>query len=201
MSRFRGVRAAFVNCSLKSDAAESHTGTLLRHAGAVMEKQGVEIDTIHAREHRIAFGMRADMREHGAAHDDWPALYRRIVGADILLLGTPIWLGAKSSVCTLVVERLYSNSTDKNDRGQYVYYGKVGGCVVTGNEDGIKAVAAQLLYACSTSATRSRRPPMPDGSARPVRARATAMPSTAATCRPASTTSPPTATPPSCAST
>ena len=63
------------------------------------------------------------------------------------VLGTPIWLGAKSSVATLAVERLYAHSADTNDKGQYLYYGKTGGCVVTGNEDGAKAVAMETLYA------------------------------------------------------
>jgi multimeric flavodoxin WrbA len=33
-----------------------------------------------------------------------------------------------------------------NDAGQYAYYGKVGGVIVTGNEDGIKHVAMNVLY-------------------------------------------------------
>ena len=145
--RFQGLRAAFVNCSLKAQAAESHTATLMRHAAAVMDAQGVVVDLVHAREHQIAFGMSPDMTEHGAERDDWPALFKRIMQAEILVIGTPIWLGVKSSVCTLLVERLYSNSSQKNDRGQYVYYGKTGGCLVTGNEDGVKAVAMEVLYA------------------------------------------------------
>ncbi|MEO5697579.1 MAG: hypothetical protein ABIQ60_10660 [Burkholderiaceae bacterium] len=96
----------------------------MRHAAAVMTHHGVVVDTLHALDQRIASGMSPD---------------------DILVLGTPIWLGVKSSVCTQIVERLYSNSTDQNDRGQYVYYGKVGGCLVTGNEDGVKAVAMEVL--------------------------------------------------------
>lgn len=61
--------------------------------------------------------------------------------ADILVLGTPIWLGVKSSVATLVVERMYAGSSETNERGQYRYYGKTAGCIVTGNEDGVKACA------------------------------------------------------------
>lgn len=147
MPQFQGLCAAFVNCSLKAKASESHTATLMQHAATVMTNHGVEVDTIHALEHQIAFGMSPDMTQHGAAQDDWPKLFKRIIDADILVLGTPIWLGVKSSVCTQVVERLYSNSSDKNDRGQYVYYGKTGGCLVTGNEDGVKAVSMEVLYA------------------------------------------------------
>ena len=76
------------------------------------------------------------MREHGAERDDWPELYERVQAADILVLGSPIWLGKKSSVCTRVIERLYACSSLLNEHGQYAYYGKVGGCLITGNEDG-----------------------------------------------------------------
>lgn len=67
-------------------------------------------------------------------------------GADGLVLGTPNWLGEKSSVCTRVIERLYGNSGLLKHAGQYAYYGKVGGCLVTGNEDGIKHCSMNILY-------------------------------------------------------
>ena len=67
-------------------------------------------------------------------------------GADIVIIGTPIWLGERSSVCTRVIERLYAQSGQLNEKGQYSFYGKVGGCIVTGNEDGIKHVAMGVLY-------------------------------------------------------
>jgi multimeric flavodoxin WrbA len=38
--------------------------------------------------------------------------------ADILVLGSPIWLGEKSSVCTRVIERLCGNSSLLNEQGQ-----------------------------------------------------------------------------------
>jgi multimeric flavodoxin WrbA len=66
--------------------------------------------------------------------------------ADILVLTSPIWLGQKSSVCARVIERLYVNSHLLNDACQYAYCGRVGGCLVTGNEDGIKHCALEILY-------------------------------------------------------
>ena len=103
-----------------------------------MEKQGVTVDQFRAVDFALAPGVYPDMREHGAMADDWPELYERVQAADILVLGSPIWLGEKSSVCTRVIERLYGNSSELNEAGQYAYYGKVGGCLITGNEDGIK---------------------------------------------------------------
>jgi multimeric flavodoxin WrbA len=79
--------------------------------------------------------------------DDWPDIQEKIMQADILVIGTPIWLGAKSSVATHVIERRYAYSGEYNKKKQYAYYGKVGGCVITGNEDGAKHCAVDLLYA------------------------------------------------------
>ena len=61
--------------------------------------------------------------------------------------GSTFWLGEKSSVCQQVIERLYANSSDLNEEGQYAYYGRVGGCLITGNEDGIKHCSMGILYA------------------------------------------------------
>ncbi len=141
------LSAALVNCSLKVDRSRSHTARLMERVGGIMAAEGVSVDHIHALEHTIAFGMVEDATEHGAAIDEWPELHARIMDADILVLGTPIWLGVKSSVANLVVERLYASSGRTNDKGQYLYYGKVGGCVVTGNEDGVKACSMETLYA------------------------------------------------------
>jgi len=77
---------------------------------------------------------------------DWPAIFGQVQAAHILVLCTPIWLGEKSSVCTQIIERLYGNSHLLNEHGQYAYYGRVGGCLVTGNEDGVKHCAMNVLY-------------------------------------------------------
>jgi len=87
------------------------------------------------------------MREHGAETDDWPALYERVMAADIVVLGTPRRLSEKSSVCSRVIERLYGNSGLLNEAAQYAYYGKVAGTIITGNEDGVKHCAMGILYA------------------------------------------------------
>ena len=50
------------------------------------------------------------MTEHGWDRDDWPAIFEKVMAADILVITSPIWLGEKSSVCTQVIERLYGNS-------------------------------------------------------------------------------------------
>jgi multimeric flavodoxin WrbA len=101
---------------------------------------------IRAIDFDIAPGVWPDMTEHGWETDDWPSICARVMAADILVVGTPIWLGEKSSVCTRVIERLYGNSSELNEHGQYAYYGRVAGCLVTGNEDGIKHCSMNILY-------------------------------------------------------
>lgn len=144
--RFSDLSALFINCTLKPGDQTSHTQGLMDVAMQHMRDQGVSVDLVRAVDHDIAPGVQPDMREEGLASDDWPALTERVLAADILVLGTPIWLGDKSSVATRVVERLYSLSGWLNDEQQSVFYGKVGGVVVTGNEDGIKHVAMNVLY-------------------------------------------------------
>lgn len=144
------LKALFINCSIKADKKGSHTLRLMNRAAGIMREQGVEVEMLHALEHKIAFGMEKDMSDDPLqGGDDWPMIQKKIIEADILVLGSPIWLGVKSSVATLVVERMYAYSGERNEKGQYLYYGKTGGVVVTGNEDGAKAVAMEVLYAMS----------------------------------------------------
>jgi multimeric flavodoxin WrbA len=143
---FSDLKALFINCTLKRSPEVSHTQGLAELAIAVMERNGVEVAVVRAVDHAIATGVWPDLTEHGWEHDDWPAISEQVLAADILVLMTPIWLGEKSSVCTRVIERLYGNSHLLNDNGQYAYYGRVGGCLVTGNEDGIKHCAMNVLY-------------------------------------------------------
>ncbi|CAN5804093.1 flavodoxin family protein [soil metagenome] len=144
---FSHLSAVFVNCTLKRSPEPSHTQGLADRSMEIMRRQGVSVELIRAVDHELATGVWPDMTEHGWEVDEWPALFERILGADILVLCTPIWLGEKSSVCTQVIERLYANSSQVNEAGQYAYYGRVGGCLVTGNEDGVKHCAAGILYA------------------------------------------------------
>ena len=109
------------------------------------QAHGVTVEEIRAVDHDIAIGTWPDMTEHGAASDEWPALYRQVMNADILVIAGPIWLGDNASVTKHVIERLYGCSHLLNDVGQYAYYGRVGGCLITGNEDGIKHCAMNVL--------------------------------------------------------
>jgi multimeric flavodoxin WrbA len=143
---FSDLRALFINCTLKRSPEQSHTQGLADISMEIMRRQRVTVDVVRAIDHDIATGVWPDMREHGWERDAWPAIFEQVQAAHILVLCTPIWLGEKSSVCTRVIERLYGNSAQLNDDGQYAYYGRVGGCLVTGNEDGVKHCAMNVLY-------------------------------------------------------
>jgi multimeric flavodoxin WrbA len=143
---FTGLRALFLNCTLKKTPELSHTQGLIDISKAIMEKNGVSAEVVRPVDHDIAYGVYPDMKEHGWQNDDWPEIYEKVTAADVLVITSPIWLGEKSSVCTKVIERLYSSSGDLNEHGQYAYYGKVGGCLITGNEDGAKHCSMNILY-------------------------------------------------------
>jgi multimeric flavodoxin WrbA len=143
---FSDLRALLINCTLKKSPELSHTEGLINISKAIMEKNRIKVDVIRAVDHDIAYGVYPDMTQHSWDKDDWPKIYEKVKAANILIIGSPIWLGEKSSVCTKVIERLYSTSSDLNENGQYAYYGRVGGCLITGNEDGVKHCSMNILY-------------------------------------------------------
>jgi len=146
MAEFDGLKAIFFNGTLKKSPETSNTQGLMDASIKLMRDNGVEVEVIRTIDHPIASGVQPDMREHVWDEDAWPDLFKKVKAADIIVVCGPIWLGDNSSQTKLLIERLYSNSADLNDKGQYVYYGKVGGCIITGNEDGVKHCAMNILY-------------------------------------------------------
>lgn len=143
---YKGLRTLFLNCTLKKSPSVSNTQGLIDISQNIMEKQGVETEVIRPIDHTIATGVQPDMTKHGWKTDDWPKIWQKVKRADIIVIAGPIWLGDNSSVTKQIIERLYAQSGDLNEKGQYVYYGKVGGCLISGNEDGLKHCAMNILY-------------------------------------------------------
>lgn len=145
---FSGLKALFLNCTLTKSPDPSHTETPdttePRHYGTARRANQARL--LRPIDHDIATGVCPDMTEHGWDTDEWPEMYKLVMEADILVLAGPIWLGDKSSQMKKTIERLYACSSLLNNRGRYVYYGKAGGCLITGNEDGIKNCAMNVLY-------------------------------------------------------
>ena len=143
---FTGLRAMFINGTLKRSPEVSNTQGLVDASAAIMRKHGVEVEILRAVDHDIATGVYPDMTEHGWETDAWPEIYPRVLASDILVIAGPIWLGDNSSQTKVIIERLYALSGMQNEQGQYLFYGRVGGCLITGNEDGIKHCAQNILY-------------------------------------------------------
>lgn len=143
---FSDLKAVLINCTLKKSPSLSHTEGLMSMSQTILEANGVKTEMIRAVDHAIAYGVQPDMTEHGWEKDEWPTIQDKVMDANILIIGTPIWLGEKSSIATKVIERLYGYSGKLNKKGQSAYYGKAGGCLITGNEDGIKHCSMNLLY-------------------------------------------------------
>ncbi len=171
---FSDMSALFINTTLTRSPGVSHTQLLVDASTTIMAKRGVRVDQFRAVDYPIATGIYPDMREHAWATDAWPELFERVLGADILVIAGPIWLGDNSSETKKIIERLYAHSGELNDRGQWLYYGKVGGCLITGNEDGIKHCSSNVLYSLQHIGYAIPRRPMPGGSVKPGPAPVTA---------------------------
>ncbi len=135
------LRALAFNTTLKPPGQPSSTEAMLRDIAAEFAAHGVEMETVHAAAHDIRSGVRSDE----GAGDAWPALRRKVMEAQILLIGTPIWIGQPSSIAKRVLERLDAFIAETGDDGRMPSYDKVGAVAVVGNEDGAHQCGA-LVY-------------------------------------------------------
>lgn len=135
--------ALFLNCTLKRSPEVSNTEALIRKVAGFMEELGATTEVVRVVDHQIAFGVESDMGDG----DEWPHVLERVKACDILVIASPIWFGVRASVAQLVIERLDGTYSEGDPQtGLYPLYGKVGGCIVTGNEDGAHDVCANTLY-------------------------------------------------------
>ncbi|OZI16847.1 MULTISPECIES: flavodoxin family protein [Bordetella] len=137
------LTAIGINCTLKKSPASSSCELLLSQVLEELRRLGVVCDLVRAVDMAIAPGVTSDE----GPGDQWPELRRRVLAADILILGTPIWLGHPSSVCQRVLERMDAFLGEMDDGNRMVTYGKVAGVAVVGNEDGAHHVSAELFQA------------------------------------------------------
>ncbi len=137
------ITALFLNCTLKKSPEISNTQALIDKVAALMEELGATTESVRVVDHNVAFGVSSDEGDG----DGWPVIYAKVKAADILVMAAPIWFGVRSSVCQQVIERLDGSYDDIDPQsGQFPLYNKVGGCIVTGNEDGAHDVAANTLF-------------------------------------------------------
>ncbi|WHY32560.1 flavodoxin family protein [Cytobacillus firmus] len=140
------IKALVLNCTLKKSSEPSNTGALIDEIVKFFDKTEVKTEVVTAADFKIGSGITSEAVDQ---EDEWPDIFKKVEEADILIVGSPIWLGEQSSITTKVIERLYGGSSLTNEKGQYIFYNKVGGVVVTGNEDGAKQVSRSVLYSLS----------------------------------------------------
>lgn len=134
-----------LNGTLKREGP-SNTDLLLQQSLDALADHDVTGEIVRVAAHDVQPGVTSEPQGPG---DAWPALRERVLAADIVLLGTPVWLGNPSSVIKRVLERMDGFISETDDAGRMVTYGRVAGVVVTGNEDGAHNIAAQLYQGLS----------------------------------------------------
>lgn len=144
------INALALNCSLKKSSGKpSNTDRLLDKAREEYAALGVGFMSLRIADYNVLPGTKSDMGEG----DEWSAVLEQIKACDILLLASPVWVGHHSSLAQRVIERLdalfFEKALQDEATGQYLTYNKVGGAVVTGNEDGAKASAFRFLAVLS----------------------------------------------------
>ncbi|MGK9065524.1 flavodoxin family protein [Stutzerimonas chloritidismutans] len=135
------LSALAINCTLKASPEPSSCELLLNQTLQALSRLGVTGEQIRAVDYNIKPGVTSDEGEG----DDWPMIREKVLAADILLLGTPIWLGHPASVCQRVLERLDAFIGEVDDEQRMVSYGRVACVAVVGNEDGAHHVVAELF--------------------------------------------------------
>lgn len=139
------VTAVAINCSLKHKQGEpSSTDRMIGLIAGELAKHEVKLtETIRISDHNILPGVKSDE----GPGDAWPDLRRRILAADILVFGTPIWLGQMSSLAKRVLERMDAFLDETDERGRMPSFGKLAVAAIVGNEDGAHSITASLFQA------------------------------------------------------
>jgi multimeric flavodoxin WrbA len=137
------LKVLALNCTLKSSPAPSSTDKLLSELLNAFRQYDADGEIVRVADLNIKPGVTSDE----GAGDDWPALRKRVLAADILVIGSPIWLGQPSSIAKRVLERMDAFLDERDDMQRMPSYGKVGLAAVVGNEDGAHHVSAEVCQA------------------------------------------------------
>lgn len=135
------LRAVALVCTLSPSPKRSSSQLLAEQTMTALADHGVTGKVIRIADHDVKPGVEVDM----GSGDAWPEIRDTIMGCDILILSTPIWLGHPSSIVQRVLERLDAELGESDDEGRMLTYGKVAAVCVVGNEDGAHHVSAELF--------------------------------------------------------
>lgn len=137
------MKALILNCTLKPSPEASSTEALAQVVIDELKKGGAETELVRLVDLNLKPGVKTDQGEG----DDWPAVHEKIMAANIVVFATPTWVGQMSSVCMRALERMDALFEEMDDNGRPVAFGKVGGIVITGNEDGAHHIVATVSQA------------------------------------------------------
>jgi multimeric flavodoxin WrbA len=143
------MKAILLLATLK-EKGPSNTAVLSEFAVGYLEKQGIECEIIRLAGHTIVPGTYIKMD----TPDDFPALYEKILGSDIVLFATPIWWNSHSSLLQRVIERLDEVFDIINQGKPSPLEGKLGGMIITGDSDGVEHLTGNIAnFFCSLGIT------------------------------------------------
>ena len=134
------LTALALNCTLKPSPADSSTDVLLSQVMTQLGSHGVTGTTVRVVDRDVRPGVETDMGDG----DGWPKIRELVLAADILVIGTPIWMGHMSSIAQRVLERLDAELSETDDQGRPILFDKVAAVAVVGNEDGAHHATAEL---------------------------------------------------------
>lgn len=130
-------------CTLKSGDEPSSSALLGQQVLDALAEHDCSGELVRVADHDVAFGVSKDEGDG----DGWPALRKKMLAADILVIATPIWMGQPSSVCKMALERLDAELAETDEDGRLSTYPKVAGIAVVGNEDGAHHSVAEIAQA------------------------------------------------------
>src|ERR1700749_404415 len=140
------MKALLINCTLTRAPNFSNPRALAEKDAGQLKELGFETEIIRLNDYNVLTGNTSDEGDG----DEWPKVLKKIKACNIFIIATPIWMGHLASTSQKVIERLdgifRDEDLEEKETGQYMPYNKVGGWLVTGNEDGAHSCAAQVLW-------------------------------------------------------
>jgi multimeric flavodoxin WrbA len=135
------LKAIFLLATLKRSGGEfSHTDTLCELVVEELRHHNVGCEIVRLVEYNIKPGNKSNMGKG----DQWSGILKKVLAADIIVFATPIWWGNQSSLMQRVIERLDELHDELLETGKSRLTNKVGGIVITGEEDGEQHITGNI---------------------------------------------------------
>ena len=137
------LKAIFLLATLKHKRGGgefSHTEVLSELVIEQLNEHNVKSEIVRLADYEIKPGTKLNMGKG----DEWPGIAKKILEADIIVFATPIWWGNQSSLMQRTIERLDELHTELRETGKSRLTNKVGGIVITGEEDGEQHITGNI---------------------------------------------------------